>query len=95
LLYRLPLLQTSFCGNGLVDEVGDEDHFTSIALLHYLVKCLCIQTSWCGDGVVDEDAGEECDDENSDDHDDCTGRLATGACVYLVINVQNISLYIC
>ena len=42
--------------------------------LYYAPTQHCIvQTSWCGDGVVDEDAGEECDDGNSDDHDSCNG----------------------
>jgi len=38
---------------------------------------VCEQVSRCGDGVVDVENGEQCDDGNTDIHDDCIGRLRT------------------
>ena len=42
------------------------------------------QVSRCGDGLVDVENGEQCDDGNSDIHDNCLGRMMTsGFCTRL------------
>ncbi len=70
------------CGDGTKQSYEECDpNDSSRAGLKAGERCLSTcKVSRCGDGFVDKDAGEECDDSNTEDNDMCTSKCKIPVC---------------
>ncbi len=62
--------QVEVCGNGVVDPEDECDNGAQNGVLGNPCSATCT-LHWCGDGHADGDAGELCDDANTNECDTC------------------------